>query len=185
TRGKETRAVLAAARHTCRLQRFMVDQVLGIQLAGIDQLLHLAQVHLGVVLAERVVEPALRQTHVKRHLAAFEALDRYARTALLALLAAAAGLALARADSTSDADTRLTRARIVTDVVQFHVSALAFAFVAREISRSLRPCEGAWRSRRAPRGCPRARRPGSSCRGRAQSESSSGFPDGGSASRPA
>src|SRR5690606_9594484 len=163
----------------------MVDQVLGIELAGVDQLLHLAQVHLGEVLAERIVEPALRQTHVKRHLAAFEALDRYARTALLALLAATAGLALARADSTSDADTRLTGARIVTDVVQFHGGALPSASAGRETSRSLQPCEGAWRSRRAPRACPRARQPGSSCRGRAQSESSSGFPDGGSASRSA
>src|SRR5690606_30896670 len=163
----------------------VVHDRLGVELAGIDQLLDLAQVHLGVVLAERVVEPALRQAHVKRHLAAFEALDGYARTALLALLAAAAGLALARADAASDADPALAGAGVVTDVIQFHVSALAFAFVARIFSRSLRPCGGAWRSRRAPRGCPRVRPPCASCRGRDRSGSSSGSQADGSASRSA
>src|SRR5690606_35061139 len=118
---EQTDAVLAAAGHARRLQRLVVQDRLDVELAGIDQLLDLAQVHLGVVLAERVVEPALRQAHVKRHLAAFEALDGYARTTLLALLAAAAGLALARADAASDADPALAGAGVITDVIQFHV----------------------------------------------------------------
>src|SRR3546814_21100492 len=42
-------------------------------------------------------------------------------TALLALLAAPAGLALARADAASDADFPVAGTFVVTDVVQFHV----------------------------------------------------------------
>src|SRR6478609_6564981 len=182
---EQTHAVLAAARDTRRLQRRVVDHRLRVELLGVDQLLHLAEVHLGVVLGERVVEAALRQAHVERHLAALEALDGNARTALLALLAAAAGLALARADAASDADAALAGAGIVPDIVQFHVSALAFAFVARKFSRSLRPCAAAWRSRHEPRGCPRARRCDASCPGRARSGSSSALRAGGSASRSA
>ena len=130
---EQAHAVLAAAGQARRLQRVMVDHALGVELAGVDQLLDRAQVHLGIVLGEDVVEAALRQPHVERHLAALEALDGHARAALLALLAAAAGLALARADAASDADAALAGARIVADVVEFHVmSALAFAFVAHE-----------------------------------------------------
>src|SRR3546814_20041574 len=66
-------------------------------------------------------EAALRQPHVERHLAALEAGDRDALTALLALLAAPAGLALARADAASDADFPVAGTFVVTDVVQFHV----------------------------------------------------------------
>ena len=40
------------------------------------------EVHLGIVLGEDVVEAALRDPHVERHLAAFEAVDRDARAAL-------------------------------------------------------------------------------------------------------
>ena len=46
------------------------------ELAGVDQLLDRAQVHLGIILGEDVVEAALRQPHVERHLAALEAGDR-------------------------------------------------------------------------------------------------------------
>jgi len=67
---------------------------------------------------------------VERHLAAFEALDGNARTALLALLTAPGGLALARADTTADASPPVAGAGIVADVIQFHSRALAFAFVA-------------------------------------------------------
>src|SRR5690606_12748217 len=92
-----------------------------------DELLHHANVHFGKIAAEGVVETALRQAHVERHLAALEALDGHARTALLALLAAAAGLALARADAPAHADTAMTGASVVADVVEFHCPALALA----------------------------------------------------------
>src|SRR5512147_3252859 len=99
----------------------MVERALGIELAGIDRLLDEAEVHLGIVLGEDVVEAALRDAHVERHLAAFEPGDRHAGTRLGALLAAARGLALARADATADAHAALAGALIVTEIVEFHV----------------------------------------------------------------
>src|SRR5690606_31164130 len=136
----------------------------------------LAEIHLGIILGEDVVEAALRDTHVKRHLAAFEAVDRDARTAGLALLAAAGGLALARADAASDAHLALTRTFIVAEIVQFHVvhslsllsrwknrkgaiSPLPFVCLGlgESLSSALQPYAAPCGSFRGPRGCPRAR----------------------------
>ena len=114
-----------------RLQRVMVERALDIELAGIDRLLDRADVHLGIVLGEDVVEAALRQPHVERHLAALEAGDRHARARLGALLAAPGGLAEARADAAADAHAALARALVVPEFVEFHGLALAFAFVAQ------------------------------------------------------
>src|SRR6185295_13738832 len=127
---EEAHAVLAAAGEAGRLQRRMVDHALRIERLGVDRLLDRADVHLGIIPGEDVVEAALRDPHVERHLAALEAEDRDAGAALLALLAAAGGLADAGADATADADAALAGALIVADVVQFHFVALAFAFVA-------------------------------------------------------
>src|SRR6476659_7418544 len=57
---------------------------------------------------------------MQRHLAAFEALDTHAGACGLALAAAAAGLAHARADAAADAHALLARAGIVGDLVEFH-----------------------------------------------------------------
>src|SRR3546814_5330803 len=84
-----------------------------------------------MILGEDVVEAARRDPNVERHRAALEAVHRYAGAALLALLATAAGLDQARADATSDTDATLAGARIVTNFVQFHIFALAFAVFAR------------------------------------------------------
>jgi hypothetical protein len=67
---------------------------------------------------------------VERHLPAFEAEDGNARTARLALLAAAGGLAEARTDAAADTDAGLTGTFIVAEIVEIHVFALAFASVA-------------------------------------------------------
>src|SRR5678816_4954140 len=87
TFAKQADTVAAAASQARALQRLMVERALDIELSGIDRLLDRADVHLGIVLGEDVVEAALRQPHVERHLAAFEAVDADARAALLALLA--------------------------------------------------------------------------------------------------
>ena len=73
---EQANAVLAAAREAGGLQRVMVERALGVELAGIDRLLDRADVHLGIIAREDVVEAALRQPHVERHLAALEAGDR-------------------------------------------------------------------------------------------------------------
>src|SRR4051812_29889608 len=109
----------------------MVERRLDIELAGIDRLLHRADVHLGIVAGEDVVEAALRQPHVERHLAAFEAVDRHARARLGALLTAPGSLAEPGADAPANAHAALPRAFIVSEFVQFHGRALAFAFVAQ------------------------------------------------------
>ena len=54
-----------------------------VQLAGVDEFLDQAQVHNCVCLAVRLVEAALGQTLVQRHLAAFVAIDGHARTGFL------------------------------------------------------------------------------------------------------
>src|SRR3546814_17079727 len=86
----------------CSSDLRMVDGRVGVQLAGVDRLLHGAQVHDREILSEDIVEAALRQAHVERHLATIEAVDADARTRLRALLAATGGLALAGPDHTTN-----------------------------------------------------------------------------------
>src|SRR3954467_8093135 len=99
----------------------MVERALGVQLASVDHLLDRAEIHLGIILGEDVVEAALRQPHVQRHLAALEAGYGHALTAGLALDATARGLALAGADAAADPHAGLAGAIIVAEFVQFHV----------------------------------------------------------------
>ena len=121
-------AVLAAASKACGLQRVVVERALDIELAGIDRLLDGADVHLGIILGEDVVEAALRHPHVEWHLAALKAVDRHARARLGALLAATGGLAETRADAAADTDAALARALVVLEFVEFHVRCTRFRF---------------------------------------------------------
>src|ERR1043165_666209 len=106
-----------------------VDRRAGIELAGIDCGLHAAEVHLVQLELERLVEAALRQPPVQRHLTALETLDADARARRLALAAAAAGLALTRADAAPDARAVLARSGPVGDLVEFHCTVLVLSFV--------------------------------------------------------
>ena len=94
-----------------------------------------------------LLEAALGQAPMQRHLAALEALDAHAGARGLALAAAAAGLALAGADAAADALALLARAGVVGDFVEFHVvSCPPFDALARPRSHAdARP----WRSCRA------------------------------------
>src|SRR5262249_24948748 len=83
--------------------------------------LDLADVYLGPDPGVAHGEAALGQAHVDWHLAAFEAVDGDAAARLLALDAPAGRLALARADAETDAHPLLAGARIVRDLVEFHV----------------------------------------------------------------
>ena len=103
-----------------RKQRVERHRRLGVELAGVDRLLNAAEIDLIVVDRERIVEAALGQAAMQRHLAALEALDRDAGARLLTLDAAAAGLALAGADAAADAHAVLACARIVGKFVEFH-----------------------------------------------------------------
>src|SRR3546814_1715560 len=77
-----------------------------------SDLVELVQHHLRGVALDLGAETDLRQAHVHRHLAAFEAgLDlALARARERALVAAAGGLAQARTDATTDALALLARA---------------------------------------------------------------------------
>src|SRR5690606_24657739 len=76
--------------------------------------------HRHEMLREDVVEATLRQAAIERHLAALEAVDGDAGAGLLALDAAAAGLAGARADATAETLLGMGRAFVVTQIVEFH-----------------------------------------------------------------
>src|SRR5262249_22093050 len=154
-RAEQPHAVPGATQHARPHQRRRVDHVLGVELARVDRGLDAAEIHLVELLGEDVVEAALGQAAMQRHLAALEALDAHARARRLALAAAAAGLARARADAAPDAVPMLARARPVGEFVELHRSLL----VTPPPARGAPP----WRSCRAPRACPRAPTPARSC----------------------
>src|ERR1700722_7341422 len=113
-------AVPGAPQHAGLHQRFSGDRFLGIDQLGIDRLLKAVEIDLDKLQAENVVEAALRQPPMQRHLTALKALDAHAGTRGLALAAAARGLALARADATADAHPLLTGAGVVGDIAELH-----------------------------------------------------------------
>src|ERR1700723_756123 len=93
----------------------------GVELARIERLLDAAEIDLVNVACGRIDEAALGQTAMQGHLAAFKALDAHAGAGRLTLAAATRLLAFAGADAAPDAGARLRGARIVGDVVEFHV----------------------------------------------------------------
>src|SRR5512133_2591760 len=95
TPAEQPYAVLGAPDNAGFPQRFGVDGALGVEQLGIDRLLDAVEVDLGEVEPEDIVEAALRQAPMDRHLAALEALDAHAGARGLALAAATGGLALA------------------------------------------------------------------------------------------
>src|SRR3546814_8009314 len=107
---------------------------------------------------------------MQRHLAAFIPIERHAGARGLALAAAPAGLAPARADAAADANRRLAGAGVVTQLIELHrhhVLLLTAGRTARRatLRRPVRPEGGVspCRSCRAPRAYPPARGCGASC----------------------
>ena len=127
---EQAHAVLLAADHAGGDQGGRIDGLFGVELAGSDGLGEAPQVHLGELQPVRIVEAALGHPHVQRHLAAFERLEAVTGAGLLALDAAAAGLALAGALAASDAHAQLMGAFVVLKFVQFH-SAFSLELCAR------------------------------------------------------
>src|SRR6201993_2002796 len=117
---EQPHAGLGAAQHAGLHQRLGVDGRAGIDRLGVDRLLETVEIDLGVFDPEHVVEAALGQAAMHRHLAAFKTLDADARTRGLALAAAARGLALAGTDATADTHALLARAGIVGDLAELH-----------------------------------------------------------------
>src|SRR6201996_6880302 len=117
---EQPHAIPRAPQHAGLHQRFSRNGVLGIEQLGIDRLLKAVEIDLDEVQAEDVVEAALRQAAMQRHLAALEALDAHAGTRGLALAATARSLALARADATADAHPLFARAGVIGDIAELH-----------------------------------------------------------------
>src|SRR6185503_15526269 len=117
---KQPNAVMGTAQQAGLDQGGGIDCRAGIELAGVDCLLHAAKIDLVQLQLERLVEAALRQPPMQRHLPALESLDAHARARGLALAAASAGLALAGADAAADAHAILARSGPVGDLVEFH-----------------------------------------------------------------
>src|SRR5882757_5794665 len=92
---EQPHAVLGAPHNLGLDQRFDGDGVRGVDQLGVDRILKTIEIDLGEIEPEDVVEAALRQAPMQRHLTAFEALDAHAGARGLALAAAARGLALA------------------------------------------------------------------------------------------
>src|SRR5216684_7654840 len=120
TPAEQTDAVLGAPQHPAPDQGLDVDSIFGVEGAAIDRGLNAVEVHLVEFKREDVIEAALRQPPMQRHLAALEALDAHAGTRGLALAAATAGLAHAGADAAADAGALLARAGTIGELVQLH-----------------------------------------------------------------
>src|SRR5690606_14942689 len=101
-RTDQAHAILGAADDAGRHQGCGIDHALGVELARVDIGLDAVDADLVPILGVPGIEAALGHAHVKRHLAAFEAVDGYAGPGRLALAAATAGLADARADAAAD-----------------------------------------------------------------------------------
>src|SRR5690606_1165275 len=101
------------------------DRRSGIDDAGIHRLLNAAQIDLVILSPERLVEPALRQPPMQRHLAALESVQRHTRTGPLPFDAAAGCLAFSGSDSAPDAFAKLSRSRIVLEIAELHLAVLS------------------------------------------------------------
>src|SRR5690606_4557514 len=169
--GEHADAVELAADDTGRDQNVLGDFGLGVEPARIDEALALAEVYHGELLLVGLVEAALRQPAIKRHLAAFVAADGDARAGLLALDAAAGGLALAGPGTARDALGLLRCTGIVPEFVQFHV---ASPWPEKPRQRRMGPHGISWLLTRTLRGHPRAyRREGCPDQGRCGARSAS------------
>jgi hypothetical protein len=118
------------------------DLRLGVELARFDELLDQAEIDDGEFLAVGLVEAALRQTLVERHLAALIGIDRHARTGFLTLDAAAGGLAHARTRATADTLGFFRRAGIVAQFIQFHVASSPSVWGPEHLPEAMREGHG-------------------------------------------
>ncbi|CUX09749.1 hypothetical protein AGR4C_Cc120038 [Agrobacterium tumefaciens str. Kerr 14] len=118
--GENANAVLGATDDAGSLESCSIDRCGSVKLLGVDGGLNAAERYDNIFGSEDVVETALRQTTVDWHLTAFKTVDGDARTSLLTLHTATTGLALARTDTATYADTVLGGAFVVSDFIEFH-----------------------------------------------------------------
>ena len=105
-------------------QRASVYRLAGIDQAGVHRRLQAPERHLVEDLAVALVEAALGQAPMQRHLPALEPAEADAGAGGLALAAAAGLLAHAGADAAADAHAHLARSGIVLELVEAHLGSL-------------------------------------------------------------
>src|SRR5690606_9311753 len=109
TGAEQPHSVLRSPHDARRDKRFKINGLGRIDLAGIDRLLQAAEAQLIPLFPLPLVEAALRQAPVKRHLAAFEAADAHASARFLPLHTAPGGLPDARAYTPAATNAALVR----------------------------------------------------------------------------
>src|SRR5262245_15575508 len=125
---EELYSTFFAAHQPCFHHDCSIDGSLGVDQAGIDRSLNLAEIDFIELGRERrIAEAALWQAPMERHLAALKTLDPDACSGGLTLAAPAAGLAHSRADAAADPHALFTRTRLVRDLIEFHRTTSCFA----------------------------------------------------------
>ena len=125
---EQAHAIKRPSDHTGFQKRAGIDRRASVQFSGVDRLLHAADIYCSIGLPEYVVEAALGQAHVQRHLSAFKAADRDAGPGILALVAGRpAVLPLPEPMPRPDPRPRLSRALVIGQFVEFHRSKSAVA----------------------------------------------------------
>src|SRR5262249_28167149 len=99
---EKTHPILGPPQHPAADQGLDVDGIVDVERPAINRRLNAVEVHHIEVKGEDVIEAALRQPAMQRHLAALEALNAHACSRGLALAAATAGLALSGPDAATD-----------------------------------------------------------------------------------
>src|SRR5262245_59165546 len=117
---QQPHTIQGAPDNSCGNQRIRIDRLGRIQAAGIDCQLQAAEIDLVPRLAVELVEAALRQAPMQRHLSALEAAEPGSRPRGLAFAAASAGLASAGADAAPDAYAELARTGVVLELIEPH-----------------------------------------------------------------
>src|SRR5690606_5757049 len=136
---QEAHAIPGVLEETGFLHCSGVDSLARVQAPCLDRGLQALQVDLDIVAAENVVEAALRQAAVQRHLSALEALDCDTAPGLLTLVALTGSLAQAGTDATPKALARFARAGIVAQLIQLHlITSLDLGLAALRIASTIR-----------------------------------------------
>src|ERR1700730_16697808 len=148
TSAEQANPVLGAPQHLAPDQGLDVDRVAAIERATLDSRLDAIEVHHVELEREYIVETALRQSPMQRHLSTLEALDAHAGACSLTLAAATASLALPGPDTAADAHAPLAGPRVVGNLIELHG---AFPFAERgRPARSRFPQKRCGRDARGP-----------------------------------
>src|SRR5439155_11537829 len=111
-------AGIPASENSCREERLDGDRGVDVELLRLNRRLNAGEIHLVVLDGIRLIETALRQSPVDRHLAALEARFGSARARGLTLAAAPPGLAESGADAPAEPLARAPSPAVVGNLIE-------------------------------------------------------------------